>query len=551
VNINKAIQLAFEHHRSGNLQQAESLYRKILKRQPRNSEILHMLGVLYSDSRNYDAAIQYIKKALRFDPNNSYAYYNLGNTYRNKGELDESIRNFQKAIELNPKFIDAYYNLGIALQDNKQINEAIVCYQEALQLNPSLFYVFYNLGNAFKYKGQFDKAIDCYQKVLKLNPSFIPAYINLTSTFRDNGQLDDAVTICQKALVINPSSLETYVNLGTALQDKGQLDEALDCYRKVLNVDSNFAEAHWNMSLVLLTLGNYMEGWKEHEWRWKLKDYIKCSISKPLWDGYDIQGLTILLYDEQGYGDSIQFIRYVSLVAQRGARIIVSCKKELKTLFQNIEEIDKVIAYGNQLPDFDIYCPLLNLPLVFNTTLENIPAKTPYINVEPELARKWRNKIQLDNSKLKVGLVWATGEGELQKIKSFPLIIFSKFAKLSDVTFYSLQKGVAAEQAKNPPKGMKLFDYMGEVNDFADTAAIIESLDLVISADTAVAHLAGALGKPTWIMIPIVPIWQWMLHREDSPWYPTVKLFRQPSSGNWESVIANVQNNLLNLLVKN
>lgn len=547
MNIDKSIQLAFGHHRAGNLQQAEFLYRKILKKQPWNSEVLHMLGVICSDCEKYDSAIDYIKRALRLDPNNAHAYYNLGNTFRKKGQQEEAISSFQKAVQLNPLFVDAYYNLGIAFQDNKQFNEAIASYLKASQLDPRLSHVWYNLGNAYRDNKQFGEAITSYLKALELNPSFVESYINLAGAFRDNGQLDEAVSYSEKALRLKPSLPAAYVNLGTALQDKGHLDEAITCYRKALQFNPDLAEAHWNMSLVFLILGDYKEGWKEHMWRWKLKDYMRYGFSQPLWDGFDISGASVLLHDEQGFGDAIQLIRYAPLVAERCSKVIIWCKKELKTLLRNVPGVYGVIGRGEDLPDFDAHCPLLNLPLIFNTTLESIPTKIPYITADSILVRRWRDRIESDSSRLKVGLVWATGEGELSKIKSFPLDAFSEFARVRNVSFYSLQKGTEAEQAKNPPKGMKLIDYMGEIDDFADTAALIENLDLVISADTAAAHLAGALGKPVWTLIPAVPIWQWMLEREDSPWYATMRLFRQHSLGEWNSVITRVSEELAKL----
>jgi len=502
--MGEGIQLAFEHFQAGDFQQAEDTCKDILKVQPDDADALHLLGIIYYQLNNYDVAIQYIRKALQFSPSDPDAYYDLGNALHEKGELDEAITYYQKALHFDPNFIEAYNNLGFALQDKGQLDEAITCYQKALQLNPNYTQAYNNLGYAFYLKqGQLDEAITCYQKALQLNPNYA----------------------------------EAYNNLGLALQEKGQLDEAITCYQKAIQHYPNFAEAHWNMALALLLSGNFKQGWEKFEWRWECIS-SKRTFSQLLWNGSNIAGGTILLHAEQGFGDTIQFIRYAPLVAQHGAKVIVECQEELTSLIKNVEGVQQVIAYGERLPDFDIHCPLLSLPLVFGTTLESIPSKIPYITVDSMLVQKWGEKVQHDNSKLRIGLAWDVAHREDKlHLRSCPLELFSPITQFDDITFYSLQKAAAAEQVKNPPKDMKLIDYTEEINDFSDTAAFIENLDLVISVDTAVVHLAGALGKSVWTLVPFVPDWRWMLKREDSPWYPTMRLFRQPSPGNWDAVI--------------
>ena len=296
------------------------------------------------------------------------------------------------------------------------------------------------------------------------------------------------------------------------------------------------------MSLALLLSGNFIEGWKEFDWRRKIGSIsFQRDFSQPIWNGSEIAGLTILLCAEYGFGDTIQFVRYAPLVAERGARVIVECPKELTSLIKNCEGAHQVIAYGEQLPEFDTYCPLLRLPLVFHTTLETIPAKLAYISVDLMLVEKWRDKFSHNNSKLKIGLAWG-GRPRYRTLRhrSCSFEIFSALSNLDDTAFYSLQKGEAAKEAKHPPTGMNFYDYTQEIKDFSDTAALIENLDLIISVDTAVAHLAGALGKPVWTLLPFAADWRWLLEREDSPWYPTMRLFRQPSHGDWEAVISRV-----------
>ena len=584
MNISKAIRSAFEHFQAGKLQQAENIYKEILKVEPNNVDALHFLGILHYQLGNYDSAINYFKEVLLLDPTNADAYYNLGIAFERKGQLDKAITCYQKTIELTPSSADAYNNLGLILQEKGQLDEAITSYRRALQLNPNYFYAYYNLGNALKRKGQLDKAITCYQKTIELNPSSADAYNNLGSALQEKGQLDKAITCYQKTIELNPSLADAYNNLGTALQEKGQLDEAITSYQRVLQLDPNYivaynnlglalqekgqldeaitsyqralqlnpndAYTHLNMSLTFLLAGNYKEGWKEFEWRQKLDEHFKHNFLQPLWDGSDITGRTILLYTEQGLGDAIQFIRYAPLVAEYGARVFIECRKELKALFKNVGGVYKVIAHGEQLPEFDVHYPLMSLPVIFSTTLESIPSNVPYIRADPILVQKWREKIHQENSHLRIGLVWASGPGGLSKRKSLNLNILSPLAQLNNISFYSLQKGEVAKQTKCPPIGMRLFDYMEEIDDFSDTAALIENLDLVISVDTAVAHLAGALGKPIWTLISFEPVWQWMLQREDNQWYPTMRLFRQPSPGDWKSVIGRVRKDLEKLFLE-
>jgi hypothetical protein len=302
--------------------------------------------------------------------------------------------------------------------------------------------------------------------------------------------------------------------------------------------------------MALLLKGDFKNGWKEYEWRWEAKCFIskKFHFSKPFWDGGDITGRTILLHAEQGLGDTIQFVRYVSLVERMGAKVITACQKELKSLLVKSKLFGTVVSFQDPIPEFDIHCPLMSLPFTLLTSIETIPAEIPYITADSELISRWRERIQPDHS-FKIGVVWS-GNPKYKKnrVRSCSLETFSPLAEHNEITFYSLQKGDAAEQAKNPSNNMKLVDLTDEINDFSDTAAFIEHLDFIITVDTAVAHLAGAMGKPVWTLLPFVPDWRWMLDREDSPWYPTMKLFRQTSPGDWDSVIMRIKEELKEFL---
>ncbi|MBM4146316.1 MAG: tetratricopeptide repeat protein [Nitrospira sp.] len=520
MTINKALQLAVDHHHAGNLQKAVDVCREILKINPNDAEALHLLGVIYYQLGDNDFALKHISESLSLNPSNAEAYYNLGNIFKDRKQLDEAMTWYQKALQVDPNIPQIYLNLGYIFREKEQFDECVTNYRKALQIDPFNAAIYYNLGNVFQDQDKPDASIKYFQKAIQLDPNLLDAYINMGIAFYDKQQLDSAIMIYQEALKFNP----------------------------------NLADAHWNLSHALLLSGNFKEGWKEYEWRWKVKELYQNSLpqtynfSQEKWDGSDITGLSILLYSEQGFGDTMQFIRYVSLLAQRCSRVIVECPKALTTLLRNVKEIDQIIECGSPRPAFDVHCPLLSLPLVFNTTIETIPAKVPYMFADPALVRKWREKIQNDIATLKIGLVWATDR--LPKKKSCSLEIFSSLAQMNDITFYSLQKGKADIQAKYPPVGMKLINYAEEIKDFSDTAALIANLDLIISIDTAVAHLAGAMGKPVWTMLPFAPDWRWMLKREDSPWYPTMKLFRQPFPGDWGSVLSRIETEIGKLLNK-
>jgi hypothetical protein len=331
-----------------------------------------------------------------------------------------------------------------------------------------------------------------------------------------------------------------------ALQDRLQYGEAAGHYRRALEVDGEYADAHWNLSLALLTMGNMPEGWREYEWRWKMRGLFQPrSFARPLWDGKAAQGRTILLHAEQGMGDTLQFIRYAPLVAERGLTVIVECQQEVAELVRGVRGIHQVVARGQQLPAFDVHCPLLTLPLLFGTTVESIPAQAPYLAADRLLQEQWRERLAASAPGLKAGLVWA-GKPTHRKDsrRSCALSAFAPLARVEGISWHSLQKGEAAQQAAHPPEGMQLTDWTDEMKDFSVTAALVANLDLCISVDTSVAHLAGALGKPVWTLLPYEPDWRWMLGREDSPWYPTMRLFRQELPGQWGPVMARLAGEL-------
>ena len=468
--------------------------------------------------------------------------------YQQSGNLQEAEYAYRKILREQPNNVRASFGLAFILQQKGGAAEAIPWYQKALKLNPEFVDALYNMGSICHQRGQLDEAASYYEKALQLNPQLAMAYNNLGSILQQKGRFDEAIGLYQKALQHNPGLVSAYNNLGLAFQEKGQFEEAMGCHRKALSLQPEHPTVHFNIGVLLLMHGDYEKGWQEYEWRRKARDYRGRNFARPLWDGSDVSGRTILLHSEkgfEGFGDTIQFIRYAPLLAERGAKVVVECQKELTSLIRNAGGVTQVVSYGEPLPEFDLHCPYLSLPAVFKTTIGSIPSKTPYITADSGLAQKWRDRTAQDISGFKVGLVWAGNLAHPRsQYRSCSLDQFLPLAQLDGITIYSLQKGEAAAMAKDPPAGMKVVDYTGDFNDFSDAAALMENLDLVISVDTAAAHLAGALGKPIWTLLPFVPEWRWLLDREDSPWYPTMRIFRQSSAGDWAGVIARVTDEL-------
>jgi hypothetical protein len=341
--------------------------------------------------------------------------------------------------------------------------------------------------------------------------------------------------------------------LSTTLNRMGRIPEAIAAQERALELEPESAGGHLNMSLLRLLSGDFEGGWSEYEWRWRvLKPIVpEPRFSQTMWDGRELNGQRILLHPEGGYGDTIQFVRYASMVAARGGQVVLGCAEELFQLLQTLNGVTELVVTGNEIPKFELQCPLLSLPRVLKTTTENIPARVPYLHADPALAKRCQMALENIDARLKIGLVWA-GRPEFfnDRNRSIPLVRFAPLARIPGVWFCSLQKGKAGEQIGALPKDWKLTDWTGELRDFADTAALIDGLDLIISVDTAMAHLAGAMGKRVWVLLPYAPDWRWLLGRSDTPWYPTMRLFRQLEAGNWDAPFEEMKEALRTLVEK-
>ncbi len=618
TGIDSQLRRALEYQASGNVDEAERLYLRILREHPAIAEAPCFLGILKIQTGDYESAEVFLQQAVNLKPDYALAHYNLGFLFQLQSRFNEAVACYKQTSRLQPDFALTYNNTGIIYQKLGKLNEAQEYFKHAVRLQHDYFEAHFNLGNVFQQQNAFDEALSCYDKTLAINPDYIEAYFqkgfvlmelgryeeayscfskvltarsddtdvlnnlgfvlmelgryeeseehlkrailikpdfagtynNLGLTLQAQGRLREAAAAFEKALSLKPSYADAYSNLGTVLKAQGLLEHALLQYEKAISLVPDFADAHFNKSIILLLTGRFNEGWTEYEWRLSMRGRHPRFFAQPRWDGTPLGEKTILVYDEQGYGDTFQFIRYLPLVKAKGGYIIFECHKEYyHNLLCGQKCIDKIIEWS-QKPSvqFDVHIPLASLPKIFGTELSTIPADVPYISITPELVGKWKVRMNSD-SYFKIGIVWAGSTGHKEDCaRSCSLADFTYLTTVKKISLYSLQKGSRAEQSLNPPEGMNIVDLHNELNDFTDTAAVIENLDLIISVDTAVAHLAGALAKPVWTLLPYVPDWRWLLEREDSPWYPTMRLFRQPEPGNWKAVMERVAGELSKLV---
>lgn len=547
--IEPTLEIALEHHRSGRAAEAAAAYRQMLARQPNHADALHLLGVLEGQSGRRESAIELIRRAIAFEPHFPAYHNNLGNLLREARRYDEAVAAYREAIRLRPDHAEACNNLGNVLSDAGDLGAAISAYRRAVELKPAYAEAWVTLGLALQASGRPLEAAEAYRAAVRLKPDLADAHNNLGNVLHDLGQLEASADALSKAVELKPDFAEAHANLGVSLGDLGQNREAITAYRTAIRLNPELPEAHHNLGMILLQSGDFAEGWREYEWRWKCKsNRFPVNFTQPKWEGEDLRGRTILLHAEQGAGDAIQFVRYAPMVAERGGRVIVQCPRPLVRLFRQMPNAAQIIAAGDPLPQFDLHCPLMSLPLAFATTLESIPANVPYVTPEPDVVQNWAQKLNGDGGPLRIGLAWAGNPShQKDKERSISLPSLAPLAAAKGITFYSLQKGTTAAQAARPPAGMALIDLTSELTDFADTAALIANLDLIITVDTAIAHLAGAMGKRTWVLLPFAADWRWMLARDDSPWYPTLRLFRQCAAGDWREVIDRVAAELVAL----
>ncbi len=533
--------------------EAEELYREILVLRPKHFDAIQLLGALSLQSGRLEEGIALLKQAVAINGMQAPIHSNLAYAFNALHRYKEGLASANRALALSADFVDALNNRGNALAGLDQPVEALASFERALTLQAGFAQGWNNRACVLRDLGRPADALASCDQAITLQPNYADAWSNRANALSDLNRPEDAQASYRRAIELAPALADAWNNLGLTLVDLNLHTQALGSYEHALTLNPGFAEAHWNESLCLLQMGRLAEGWQKYEWRWE-RNRIKAGkrvFAEPLWLGdFPIAGKTILLHAEQGLGDTLQFCRYAALVSALGARVLLEVQPELMRLLSNLEGVAELIEQGQPLPSFDCHCPLLSLPLAFKTEPETIPAGTPYLHPDPQTAQRWAERIGNDApGALKVGLVWAGGNrphvAELRKNDARRSIALNTLRPLFDipqVQFYSLQKGPAALQlVQSSESGSRIIDYTDELADFADTAALVANLDLVISVDTAVAHLAGAINRPVWILNRFDTCWRWMLERTDSPWYPGARLFRQPALGEWTSVIESVR----------
>jgi tetratricopeptide (TPR) repeat protein len=530
----------------GRLTFAFACYRKALALEPDFAAAHCNLGNALKALGHLEDAVGCYRKSLALDPGVPDTYYNLGNTLRDQGRTGDAATCYRQAVKIKPDFAEALNNLGGMLKELGQFAEAVDLCRKAISLKPDYPDAHNNLGAALEARGEPEEALHHLRRALELRPNDPNAHNNLGNTLRLLGRLDETLECHTRALELAPDDPEAHNNLGTTYCELRQLDAAIACYRKAIALKQDHQRAHTNLGLMLLAQGDMSAGWEEYEWRRKSPTVLnERQFTQPQWRGEAAEGRTLLVHAEQGFGDTLQFCRYGPLAAARGLRVVMEVQEPLVRLLRTLPAVDVLPAGVEALPQFDFHCPMLSLPLALGTTITSIPATVSYLHADEDEAATWKARLtELANQGLRVGLAWGgSASYAANRRRSLSLDRLARLFDISGLHFFSLQKDRPA-----PPGEFPLTDCMDRIKDFADTAALIANLDLVISADTAVAHLAAALGKPVWLLDRFDADWRWLTGRSDSPWYPTLRIYRQPTLGDWDWVLTRVVEDLRGLV---
>jgi tetratricopeptide (TPR) repeat protein len=573
---------AWQLFQNGQPRQAEEVCRRLLTSDPAHAPSLHLLGVLAHQSGRHDESIHWIRQAIALCANNAEFHYNLGVAQQVQGQLEEAAASYRQTLELEPSRAEAHNNLAHALMMLGRLDEALAHIEQALRLRPQYAEAHANRGELLRRQGRLEDAVGYYRRALELEPSSTLFLVNLANVLTAQGQPEEAVPYYRRAIRLQPAEAIYLSNLGNALTLSGRPDESERCCRQALRLKPDFADAYHNLGIALgaqgeieqalaanaealrlnpdhvgarncqamwrLQMGDFARGWEEYEWRWKKPNMLPRNFPQPLWDGSSLEGRTILIHAEQGLGDTIQFIRYAPVAKRRGGTVIVECQPALCQLLAGCSGIDRLIAQGSPLPTFDVHVPLLSLPRIFGTTLADVPAEVQYLFADPALIERWRDELS-GVPGFKIGIAWqGNPRFPADCMRSIPLTHFAPLAQVDGVRLFSLQKGLGREQLAATASYLPVIDLADRLDEktggFMDTAAVMKNLDLIITSDTAIPHLAGALGVPVWVCLALGADWRYLLGREDSPWYPTMRLFRQTRLGDWDGVFERIASEL-------
>ncbi|TMH37765.1 MAG: tetratricopeptide repeat protein [Betaproteobacteria bacterium] len=577
----QSLHAALAAYQRGELAEAERLCRGVLSAVQSCFEALYLLGIIAGQSGRTEEAAAFLSRAVLVNPTSADAHYNRGVALGELGRHADALQSYEHAIALRSDYADSYYNRGVALAALERLEEAVASYeraiaiapdhteahnnrgvalarlrryeeslkscQRAIELRPSYASAHNNCGVALGCLGRLPEALASYDRAIALKPDYADAYNNRGEVLRDLERPAEALASYERAIALKPDYADAYYNRGNALRDLHRHRDAMESYERAIALEPDHASAHWNLADCRLLLGDFPLGWKEYEWRWQLKRGGDSgrNFVQPLWLGATpLEGKTVLLHSELGLGDTLQFCRYAKDVAALGAQVVMEVQPPLLRLLADLDGVAQVVPRGGSLPPFDYHCPLMSLALAFRTNLDSVPARIPYIRSDPASVRVWIERLG-ERSKPRVGLAWSGSKTLKNDKRSMTLAEMLPLVR-EWAEWISLQKEVRETDTALLASRPDLRRVDGDLGDFADTASLIELVDIVVTVDTSVAHLAGAMGKPVWILLPFNPHdWRWLLGREDSPWYPTARLFRQSAVDDWTNLVRRVDKELM------
>jgi tetratricopeptide (TPR) repeat protein len=578
--VARQLQRAAEAFQRGELAEAERLTRGVLEARPDLFDALYLAGIIAGSSGRPADTVLFMTRAIGANPGHADAHYNRGvalgelgrhaeaaesyaraaacnpahaDALFNRGVMlgalgrhAEAIESYGRALALQPRYAEAHQNRGIALAALGRHAEALQSYDEAIASKPDHAAAHNNRGVALGALGRLPEAVAAYDRAIALRPGYPEALVNRGIALNDLDRPAEALASCDEALALRPHHAEAHFNRGNALRELGRHADAIAAYDRAVEIDPAHASAHWNLADCRLLLGDFAGGWREYEWRWKLpqRAHGQRGFAQPLWLGAEpLRGRTILLHAELGLGDTLQFCRYAPQVAALGAKVVLEVQAPLVPLLRSLAGVSEVLPRGAVLPAFDYHCPLMSLPLAFRTDALSVPAPIPYLGTDPERAAAWRRRLGAQ-TRPRIGLAWSGSQALANDKRSMALTQVLPLLR-RDAEWVSLQKEVHPAEEALLASHPELRHFGEELHDFADTAALADLMDLVVTVDTSVTHLAGALGKDLWIMLPFGSHdWRWQLAREDSPWYPQARLFRQPAPRDWHAVVDLVEREL-------
>ncbi len=532
------------------LNEALNFFLYAIELTPNTGDYYQTISEVFIELGNPDKAYEFNKKALKLNQDDPHAYNNLGRIMELQNKPDDALLNYQKAVQFEPDNPYFYNNIGIILYKQRKYSEAKSHFLKAKFLEPENPEFLVNIGQISEQEEKYHEALNYYLQASRFSPEDASIYNRLGVITGKQENFTLTLDYCQKAANIEPDNSIYQYNLAVAYEKLDKYNEAIEHYRKAIKLKPDYIMANLNLSTLLLLTEKFKEGWKHFECRKYLLENQQ-EIKKIFWDGQALNGKTIYIHSEQGLGDTIQFYRYLPLVKEKGGNIIFICQSELINLFrENNLGFSQIEPVGKTAINNEIHVPLLSLPGIFSTTIETIPQEIPYIKTNKNLSKKYL-EILGNNGKIKIGVIWKSGyPNPLFEKRSVSFDYFYLLVKkFPELVFYSLQKGPFEDEINNYPVCDNLISLSGVITDFTDTAAIIDNLDLIISVDTSVVHLAGAMGKKVWILLPFSPNWRWFLERDNSPWYPSMELIRQKEPDNWASVFVNVEEKLKNLVI--